>query len=73
MDWTVINLKGNVATVLMEVSNTSTLQSGTRPPVIGYTNVWKNTIGTWLNKSVPSGPMSRTSQKIVWVESIKIR
>lgn len=73
LDWTVINLKGNVATVLMEVSNTSTLQSGTRPPVIGYTNVWKNTIGTWLNKSVPSGPMSRTSQKIVWVESIKIR
>ncbi len=73
LDWTVINIKGNVAMVLMEVSNTSTLQSGTRPPVIGYTDVWKNTIGTWLNKSVPSGPMSKTSQKIVWVESIKIR
>ena len=40
-------------------------------PQISYG--WKNTIGNWLNKSVPSGPMSKTSQKIVWVESIKIR
>ena len=63
----------DAAIVLMEVSNTSTLQSGTRPPVIGYTETWKNTVGTWLNNSVKSGPMSMTSQKIVWVDFIKYK
>ncbi len=73
LNWSVLGFKDDKAVVLMEVSNTSTLQSGTRPPVIGYTETWKNTVGTWLNNSVKSGPLSMTSQKIVWVDFIKYK
>ena len=71
--WSVLGFKDDKAVVLMEVSNTSTLQSGTRPPVIGYTETWKNTVGTWLNNIVKSGPLSMTSQTIVWVNFIKYK
>lgn len=57
-------------TVQFTVTNSSTLRSGTRPPVLGYTNFWNNTVGTWLNNSVPSGPASKTTQKFIWTETI---
>lgn len=41
-----------------------------RLPVLGYTNFWNNTVGTWLNNSVPSGPASKTTQKFIWTETI---
>ena len=43
------------------VNNTSTIQSGIRPPVIGYTDFWQKNIGRPLNKAFESGPMSKTS------------
>ena len=73
VDWSVIKKEGNTAVVLLEVTNFSTLQSGTRPPVIGYTEIWKSTIGKWINNSVPTGAMSATNQKIVWIENIIIK
>ena len=30
-------------------------------------------VGTWLNNSVKSGPLSMTSQEIVWVNFIKYK
>ena len=47
-----------------------TLQSATRPPVIGYTNFWKKTIGACLNIIFKTGPASKTSQSFKWTEKV---
>lgn len=46
----------------VQVSNTSSIASATRPPVIGYTPWWKSNIGDPLNSYFSSGPMSATTQ-----------
>ena len=73
VSWSVIKIEGHKASVLFEVNNSSTIQSGTRPPVIGYTKMWQNTIGKKLNDMFSSGPMSPITQKFVWVEKIDIK
>ena len=64
---------GNSATVLFEVSNSSTVQSATRPPVLGYTPLWQNTVGKGLNEAFSSGPLSKTAQRFVWTEKIELK
>ena len=73
LSWSVLKIEGHKASVLFEVNNSSTIQSGTRPPIIGYTKMWQNTIGKKLNDMFSSGPMSPTTQKFVWVEKIDIK
>ena len=73
LNWEVSAINGNVATVLFTVNNSSTIQSATRPPVLGYTDAWKSTVGSWLNNQLSSGPMSQTTQTFRWTETITIK
>ena len=73
LDWSVIKIAGNEATVLFEVTNSSTIQSACRPPVLGYLSIWKNTVGSTLNSIFSSGPASKTTQKLIWSEKISIK
>ena len=50
--------------VSMHIWNTSTVASGFRPPVIGYTEWWSNNVAIPMNKALASGPMSKTRQDI---------
>jgi RHS repeat-associated protein len=70
LNWEVTSVNGNSATVLFNVTNSSSIQSATRPPVIGYTSWWRNSVGAWLNQSLSSGPMSTTTQTFNWTETI---
>lgn len=57
--------------ITFSVYNTSTIQSGTRPPILGYTDLWKNNFGSWLNNQFNTGPASKTSQSFRWTEKVK--
>jgi RHS repeat-associated protein len=49
-------------TLNIHVTNESKISSGTRPPVIGYTEWWANHVGRRLDAFFSSGPMSTTNQ-----------
>ncbi|TKG87903.1 hypothetical protein EYV94_27815 [Puteibacter caeruleilacunae] len=70
LQWEVITLNGNSATVQFLVENSSTIQSAFRPPVIGYYSWWQNSVGSWLNRKFSSGPMSPIKQTFLWNETI---
>ena len=65
-----IDEEGGTAQVHFSVANSSTIESATHPPVIGYTEVWKKYIGTPLNNYFSTGPMSKTTQTVDWTETI---
>lgn len=73
LQWTVldVNKANNTAKVNFIVTNSSTIQSATHPPLIGYTNWWSNNIGNPLNKVFNTGPLSKTTQTFNWKEIIK--
>lgn len=73
LTWSVVKINGKEATVLFEVKNSSTIQSATRPPVLGYTSLWQNTVGNSLNNSLSSRPLSKTTQQFVWTKKITIK
>jgi hypothetical protein len=50
-------------TLRVTVTNSSTIQSATHPPVLGYTAWWRNNIGDPLDKKFATGPMSKTTQE----------
>ena len=66
-----VNVEKRIAVVTFSVHNTSTIQSATRPPIIGYEPWYQNTIGAVLNAQFENGPMSETTQTIEWTETIK--
>jgi hypothetical protein len=66
-----INLENQTATVNFHVTNDSTINSATHPPVIGYTQTWNTYIGQPLNNAFATGPMSKTTQNFNWTETIK--
>jgi len=70
LKYQVTALEGNVATVMFTINNSSTIESATHPPVIGYTPWWSNNIGQPLNNAMSSGPMSKTTQTFQWTENI---
>jgi hypothetical protein len=70
LQWNVSAVNGNSATVMFTVNNSSTIQSATRPPVIGYYSWWQNSVGSWINSSFSSGPMSPTTQTFNWTETV---
>lgn len=51
-------------TLHVHVTNTSSIQSATHPPIIGYTRWWGNNIGDPLDRAFSSGAMSKTTQEI---------
>jgi 6-phosphogluconolactonase len=60
------------AQINFRISNETTISSGLRPPVIGYTGVWKDYVAEPLNSLFPSGPMSKTTQKFFWSQEITL-
>ena len=68
---TEVNFENHTATVQFHVTNDSTINSATHPPVIGYTQTWNTYIGQPLNNFFSSGPMSKTTQNFNWTETIK--
>ncbi|PUZ19494.1 hypothetical protein DCM91_20535 [Chitinophaga costaii] len=75
MTYTVVSIdnQNGTAQVKFNVSNTSTIESATHPPVVGYTSWWSNNIGQPLNKFFSNGPLSKTTQDFEWTETIKFR
>jgi hypothetical protein len=69
--WKVTEVNGNSATVEFLVNNSSTIQSATRPPVLAYYSWWQNSVGSWINSSISSGPMSPTTQTFRWIETVR--
>ncbi len=69
---TEINLEKGTAIIHFKVANSSSISSGFRPPVIGYTEMWNNNIGKPLNKAFEDGPMSKTIQTFEWDETINL-
>ncbi|GHT78965.1 hypothetical protein AGMMS50262_22180 [Bacteroidia bacterium] len=68
--YNVLSTNKNPALVQFTVTNSSSMASGTRPPVIGYWPVWQKYIGPFINKQFSSGPMSQTTQTFIWNEYI---
>ncbi|MGN6713893.1 RHS repeat-associated core domain-containing protein, partial [Anaerocolumna jejuensis] len=68
-----IDEQSGTAQVRFYVSNSSTIESATHPPVIGYTKWWSNNIGKPLNNFFSSGAMSKTTQTVQWTETIKYK
>jgi RHS repeat-associated protein len=54
----------------IQVYNSSTIESATHPPVIGYMPWWSNNIGKPLNNLLSSGPMSETEQYFDFHENL---
>ena len=73
LQWSVLFMFGKNAIVGIEVNNSTTIASGTRLPVLGYTSWWNDNIGNSLNNRFSTGPMSITTQKFVWLELINLQ
>jgi hypothetical protein len=71
--WKILSVDANKKTAVVEfrVENSSTMQSASRPPIIGYYPIWQNTIGKTINEAFETGPGSETTQTIKWEETIK--
>jgi RHS repeat-associated protein len=71
LDYSVTSVSNDgSATVNFHVTNTSSIESATHPPVVGYTEWWHNNIGQPLSTHFSSGPMSPTTQTFDWTETI---
>jgi len=70
-DYTVKPLSGRKVELIFSIKNTSTLESATRPPVIGYTNWWQENVGPILNRITSSGPLSPRTQTFNWSEVLR--
>jgi len=69
-DSQLILCKKGIAVIHFHVSNASTIESATHPPVIGYTQWWSDWIGKPLNEFFDSGPLSRKDQTFDWTENL---
>jgi hypothetical protein len=68
-----IDEQSGTAQVRFYVSNSSTIESATHPPVIGYTQWWSKNVGQPLNQYFSSGALSKTTQTVEWTETIKYK
>lgn len=66
-----VDVQARIAVVTFMVHNTSTMQSATRPPVIGYQEWYQNSVGKMTDKLFKSGAGSETEQWIEWTETVK--
>ncbi|MGI6345997.1 MAG: RHS repeat-associated core domain-containing protein [Limisphaerales bacterium] len=66
--------KLGIAKIHFNVTNSSTLASATRPPILGYYEWWNNYPGNWINKGIERitvGPLSAKYQIFNWDEFIQ--
>ena len=68
-----VDEEDGTARVHFNVFNPSTIGSGIRPPVIGYTPWWSNNVAKPMNNFFSSGPLSTTTQTFDWNETIKYK
>nr|WP_317127677.1 RHS repeat-associated core domain-containing protein [Chryseobacterium daecheongense] len=74
LNWTAIpNYRNHTVTVRFSVENSSTMQSASRPPVLGYLPAWQNTAGKYINEKFKSGWGSKTTQTLIWTEILKMK
>jgi len=72
LTWNITGISNGTATVQFTATNSSTMQSASRPPILGYTPLWQNTMGSAINNYFSSGWGSRTTQTFNWTETLKI-
>ena len=65
-----VDFYSRTASVSFQVINPSTIESATRPPLLGYNPWWHNNIGQPLNTFFSSGSLSPTNQTFSWSETI---
>lgn len=63
----------NTVVVSFNVENSSTMQSASRPPVIGYWSIWQQTVGNIINEKFKTGWGSTTTQSFNWTEVLYIK
>lgn len=68
-----VAVNGNTATIQFNVGNSSTMQSASRPPILGYYPWWQNTVGKTINNYFSTGWGSKTTQTFNWTETITIK
>jgi hypothetical protein len=74
LKWTATpNADNGTIAVAFSVYNTSTMQSASRPPVLGYLPGWQNTVGNRINAAFQTGWGSKTSQSFNWTEILPMR
>ena len=73
MKYMITEITPTKAKVVFVVTNSSSMQSASRPPVIGYLDVWKNTVGKKINETFETGWGSTTTQTITWYEEIYLQ
>lgn len=66
------DVEGNTAVIHVTITNSSTMQSASRPPVVGYWSVWQNSVGKWINKTFSTGWGSKTTQTFNLTETVKL-
>ena len=65
------SINGGDTLIYIKVTNSSTIQSGTRPPVLGYTRLWQDGVGKRMNECFKSGPGSKTTQTFNLTDTIR--
>ncbi|MFV0507368.1 MAG: RHS repeat-associated core domain-containing protein, partial [Bacteroidales bacterium] len=73
LGWKITGINDGSATVLFTINNISTMQSASRPPVVGYWPTWQQTVGKTINSYFSTGWGSKTSQSFNWTETISIK
>ncbi|MFS4430652.1 hypothetical protein [Chryseobacterium sp. S90] len=59
--------------VSFHVENSSTMQSASRPPVLGYLPIWQQTAGKLINDKFKTGWGSKTTQSFHWTEVLYLK
>lgn len=74
LKWTATpNADNGTIAVTFSVYNTSTMQSASRPPVLGYLPGWQSTVGSRINAAFQTGWGSMTSQSFNWTETLPMK
>jgi RHS repeat-associated protein len=75
LHWKVTNINRStgIATVQFSVDNSSTMQSASRPPILGYLPIWQESAGKYINDKFATGWGSKTSQHFNWTENLVIQ
>jgi RHS repeat-associated protein len=68
-----VSCKNGIANVHFQVKNVSSIESATRPPVLGYIPFWNQYVGQELNNLFSSGAMSPKVQIFDWDEPLKFK
>ena len=72
LNYQVVNINKDSARIHFSVKNSSTMQSASRPPILGYFPIWQNNVGAFINNYFSTGWGSKTTQTFSWYENLYI-